>query len=174
MDTNELKALAKMLTYASDTLLAMLESEEPADETPAGVDWSKPIQTRAGGSAEVISRDRNLRQVKLCLPDGTCAVYDYDEKGLWTARGPHDLDIINVPEPPSLDLTKPVQTRGGCQVRILCTDAGIGSRKGGVVGILYEDDGHESVRTWLADGVHGREYGYGDTMDLVNVPAEQL
>lgn len=260
MDTNELKALAKMLEYVGDTLSAMLESdaEPPVAETPTGVDWSKPIQLRKdspttlssvvgyavdygkqyfvkiydNGTKTTYAYDSSGRRYPGIREDpmdiintpeppavekpavdwskpiqlrkgtpatlsrvcdygglgtqryrvtihntGSKTTYDYDSSGCWRPGiGDHQMDVVNVPEPPPFDLAKPVQTRDGRRVRILCMDSGV---RGGydesrpVVGILYGsvgDDTRESVHTWQNDGV----YGYGDTMDLVNVPTEQL
>lgn len=70
-----------------------------------------------------------------------------------------------------LDLTKPVQTREGDPVRIICTD-----RKGEypIVGLVLSDhgDGHEVVRAWPIDGQF-----YSKNMqhlDLINVPPKPV
>lgn len=66
--------------------------------------------------------------------------------------------------PGSLDLTKPVQTRDGLAVRILCTD---GPCKDYPVIGFAEADGR--AMQWAIDG---REMlnDHGDNLDLVNVP----
>lgn len=48
-----------------------------------------------------------------------------------------------------IDFTKPLRTRDGRKVRILCTD-----RKDGlsVVGLIEENNGHEDVAVWRRDG----------------------
>lgn len=67
----------------------------------------------------------------------------------------------------SIDFTKPIQTRDGRKVRILCTD-----RRGGlypVVGMVMDDRGIETTHCWTLSGalVVG-ESGFPN--DLVNVP----
>ena len=65
-----------------------------------------------------------------------------------------------------LDLTKPVQTRDGCPVRILATDL---RSEYPVVGIISRR-GYDEVETWTLDGnlVSSDEH----ELDLVNVPDE--
>jgi len=176
MDTNELKALAKMLTYASDTLSAMLESDaEPAEATvkpePPTVDWSKPIQTRGGLKVELNPRINIKDIVAITVFECGQAVNIFVSlNGEFAEDGePHEFDIINVPEPPPLDLTKPVQTRDGRRVRILCTDRKSGTDYS-VVGLLL-DEGIERARMWQPTGHYS---DYDNITDLVNVPAEQL
>lgn len=64
-----------------------------------------------------------------------------------------------------LDLTKPVQTRDGRQVRILCTDM-IGTFP--MVGLIKGHCGDEDVAMWTSDG----KYRLFDDCehDLMNVP----
>lgn len=63
-----------------------------------------------------------------------------------------------------IDFTKPVQTRDGKRVRILCTDA---TRTQPVIGTIYEDVSDE-IYTWSITGewmtTKGTKY------DLINVP----
>lgn len=67
----------------------------------------------------------------------------------------------------AVDLTKPVQTRSGCPVRILCTD-----RKGGdfpVAALLMTADGSESYQSYTAEGrVYTGEKS--SALDLINAP----
>lgn len=64
-----------------------------------------------------------------------------------------------------IDFNKPVQTKDGCKVRILCTD-----RKGTypVVGLILHSGGVESLDTWTASGKCLKTEGNEE--DLVNVP----
>lgn len=67
---------------------------------------------------------------------------------------------------PKLDLTRPVQTRDGRAVRILCTDA---KSPQSVIGLVADPDGKEHNTSWQANGL----WGYGDShssSDLINVP----
>lgn len=66
-----------------------------------------------------------------------------------------------------LDLTKPVQTRGGRKVRILATDAG---RNQPVIGLLAGDKYTESLESWGLDGRYRSDAKEESSMDLVNVP----
>jgi len=68
----------------------------------------------------------------------------------------------------NLDLTKPVQTRDGHPVRILCTD-----RKNvyPVVGLVTEY-GDEHVRSWPASGRFYADDPQG--LDLINVPPKPV
>ena len=67
-----------------------------------------------------------------------------------------------------LDLTKPVQTRDGRKVRVLCTD--MKSEHDTVVG-LVETGGIESTSTWQSDGRFFSNLGE-DRLDLINVPGQ--
>jgi hypothetical protein len=71
--------------------------------------------------------------------------------------------------PPKLDLTKPVTTRDGRAVRILCTD-----RKADdwtVVGLVTEVDGKETLYTFLSDGKYSK--AGTSRADLIN-PKKKL
>jgi len=65
---------------------------------------------------------------------------------------------------PKLDLSKPVQTKNGKRVRILCTN-----RKGGcpVVGLITNNDGNEEFSSW---DISGKWADIPSKIDLVNVP----
>lgn len=69
-----------------------------------------------------------------------------------------------------IDLTKPVQTRDGRKVRVLCTD-----RKGSsnsIVGLIVLEGGKEYVQTWEANGNFVTS---GDApADLINVPDKRV
>lgn len=69
-----------------------------------------------------------------------------------------------------VDLTKPVQTRGGKPVRILCTDRK--DRNLPVVALVMFPDGREDVIAFTSSGryVDDRE----TPMDLVNVPPKAV
>jgi hypothetical protein len=67
----------------------------------------------------------------------------------------------------SIDFSKPVQTRSGRAVRILCTD-----RSGGlypIVGLIEDGHGVEKTHCWTRKGcdVVGE---HGSDFDLINVP----
>lgn len=65
----------------------------------------------------------------------------------------------------SIDLTKPVHTRDGRKVRILCTD-----RRGGndpIVGLVTYSDGTEGTASWRSTGKYG---DVESELDLLNVP----
>ncbi len=67
-----------------------------------------------------------------------------------------------------LDLTKPVQTRDGCPVRILATDLRSDCP---VVGILSYPD-HDSTGMWALNGSYYPDDNGEFNLDLVNVPDE--
>ena len=46
--------------------------------------------------------------------------------------------------------SRKVVTRNGCPVRIICTDAKLGSTK--IVGLVMGDDGTECITTWTKEG----------------------
>ncbi len=71
------------------------------------------------------------------------------------------------PHPDKLDLNKPVQTRKGKTVRILCTD-----RKGlyPVLGLVTVAPDAEMAVSWALDGRYGETGEHTD--DLVNVPGK--
>lgn len=69
-----------------------------------------------------------------------------------------------------LDLTKPVQTRDGRPVRILCTDA---RREDCIIGLINEN-GKDQSYYWYPDGSHWHDpYGPRDC-DLINVPPPMI
>lgn len=68
----------------------------------------------------------------------------------------------------SLDVTKPVQTRGGLPARIVATDYR-GSQGFSIVALILHTHGGESIRILNSKGLH---YLNGTTdYDLVNVPS---
>ncbi len=74
-----------------------------------------------------------------------------------------------------LDLTKPVQTRDGRKVRILCTDRKHTNKEyGPVVGLITQKDGNETYQSWFLDGRlygdQGADRGRKTDQDLVNSP----
>lgn len=69
-----------------------------------------------------------------------------------------------------LDLNKPVQTRDGRPVRILCTNR---KSKYPIVGLVLKEDGSETTESWLADGGYHYPAGIGEN-DLVNVPPKPV
>lgn len=70
-----------------------------------------------------------------------------------------------------LDMTKPIKTRGGLPVRILCTDRKCGHSPFVIIALVTFNDGWERVHAYTKDGVfvHG---GEEHELDLVNVPEE--
>lgn len=71
----------------------------------------------------------------------------------------------------SVDWTKPVQTRGGKPVRVLCTDRKNDSGRY-VVG-LVQVAGQEYVRLWKMSGSAGERFTASDD-DVINVPEERV
>jgi len=70
------------------------------------------------------------------------------------------------PLAPPLDLTRPVQTRSGLPVRILCTDRKHEEFK--VVGLYLHSSGVEALELWTTDGTFS--FIADGSLDLVNVP----
>ena len=69
-----------------------------------------------------------------------------------------------------IDLTKPVQTRDGLKVRVLCTNM---KGRDTVAGVITDDDGTDMVDAWQADG----HYNIGPEearTDLINVPEKRV
>lgn len=70
----------------------------------------------------------------------------------------------------AIDFNKPVQTRDGRKVRILCRDRNSSQP---IVGLITSPlDGKEELHSWHEDGrrLHGPGfYGYNDA-DLINIP----
>ena len=70
----------------------------------------------------------------------------------------------------TLDLTKPVQTRDGRKVRILCTD--MDGEYDSIVGIVMNTNESEQCESWRPDGHY---YDTSETnSDLVNVPETRV
>lgn len=133
-------------------------------------DPTKPVQTRDGRKARILCTDadsaRSIVALVLC-DDKRERPFSYYPSG--SAETFRDLpgDLVNVPEPvpPAFDPTKPVQTRDGRKVRILCTD-----RRGRrpIVGLIEENDGAECLNTFNEDGRCGE--CSTPSNDLVNIP----
>jgi len=81
------------------------------------------------------------------------------------ASGESEVRYVDHPSVPAIDWTKPVRTKDGRAVRVLCTD---GPRTDyPVIGII---DGACEVLTWAITGVHS--IGYTADHDLENIPPE--
>lgn len=65
-----------------------------------------------------------------------------------------------------IDLTKPVQTRGGRKARIVSMDR---KHSDSIVGLVMKDDGTEEILCWSRDGTYLCDEISED--DLINVPA---
>ena len=65
-----------------------------------------------------------------------------------------------------IDCNKPVQTRDGRKVRILCTDM---KARDSVAGVITDTDGEDTVDAWQADG-HYNISTDASNSDLINVP----
>jgi hypothetical protein len=81
-------------------------------------------------------------------------------RGTWSLEDPHWEPVQDSVPPKQIDWTKPVQTRDGDPVRILCTD---GPEKWPVVGIVKG-----RVEHWRADGSFGGHFPAPE--DLMNAP----
>lgn len=68
-----------------------------------------------------------------------------------------------------IDFTKPVATKGGRKVRILCTDGP--NKYYPVIGLI---EGEDDVETWTLDGLYGIHDAEGVSLNLVNTPAIAL
>lgn len=71
-----------------------------------------------------------------------------------------------------LDLTKPVQTRDGQPVRIICTDRQ-NSEDFVVVGLVQTMFGEEATQTWRLDGSFSLRKSSEHSFDLINVPVKR-
>ena len=69
-----------------------------------------------------------------------------------------------------LDPTKPVQTRGGKPVRILCADRADSAYP--IVGLVMLESGYEEPEWWMPDG-SCYQNGSSDE-DLINVPEKHV
>ncbi len=70
----------------------------------------------------------------------------------------------------AIDFSKPVQTRDGRKVRILCVDR---KSSQSIVGLITSPvDGAEELHSWHEDGrrVHGAGWSGSNEADLINVP----
>ena len=72
----------------------------------------------------------------------------------------------------SLDLTKPVQTRNGQKVRILCTDAECANNDvpQPIVGLVAGE--FSGPKAWCADGSYFGDRSFS-RLDLINVPPQK-
>lgn len=72
-----------------------------------------------------------------------------------------------------LDLTKPVQTRDGRPVRILCTDARLGDYRR-VVGLIDNNGFNDVVCVWGQDGTVYSKKIDDAVCGLINVPPKPV
>ena len=70
-----------------------------------------------------------------------------------------------------IDFNKPVQTRDGRKVRILCTD--MDGEPDTVVGIVGDGPHNELVHSWKANG-HFMFDDVEEPLDLINVPETRV
>lgn len=68
-----------------------------------------------------------------------------------------------------LDLSRPVRTRDGRAVRILCTDRRQDGGLKPVVGLISTRCGEERICSWSSSG----RCGSGSLTDLINVPVKR-
>ena len=66
-----------------------------------------------------------------------------------------------------IDFTKPVQTRDGRPVRILCTDL-LGHQP--IAGAIKQSDHREDLATWTSSGHFHNDEGAFSYADLINAP----
>lgn len=71
--------------------------------------------------------------------------------------------------PVGVDFTKPVTTRDGRKVRILCTD--VAKTEYSVAGLTTHSDGSERINQWYSDGRYLRSTESGT--DLINPPVKK-
>lgn len=72
-----------------------------------------------------------------------------------------------------LDLNKPVQTRDGRPVRILCENGHFHGKQSPVVGLVRCKDGFDAIATWGKDGRRFDSIDSPHDSDLVNVPTKR-
>lgn len=125
------------------------------------IDFTKPLQTRDGRPATLISVRKATAEVRI---DGAHRFVYLDGSLSRFAEGP--LDLFNVPEP-VIDWSKPVETLDGRPVRLLCTDAGTVTPIIGLVPGTYETDDNP-VRFNTAGA------SVGGSLQLRNVKAKPL
>lgn len=68
----------------------------------------------------------------------------------------------------AVDWTKPVQTRDGRPIRVLCTDQQ--GAKYPVLGLVKRKEGKEDLEQWTLDGSFVADKGGPDEDDAINVP----
>lgn len=71
----------------------------------------------------------------------------------------------------TIDFNRPIQTRDGRPVRILCTDKSSYVNRS-VVGLVRKDDGEETVYCWNSHGTSFERESSHNDVDLINVPEE--
>ena len=76
---------------------------KPEPPEPAGVDWTKPIQTREGTAARFIGiLDSGMPYTRIVAVGGAGnerSIHVTETGRFWASDTPHDCDIINVPQP---------------------------------------------------------------------------
>lgn len=136
------------------------------------IDLTKPLQTRNGLPVRLTGIDPSgptPLQGVVIFGSGAENLTSWAIDGTanpWAEKSdqPDICDLVNA-EPDMLDLTKPVQTRDGRPVRLLCTDA---NSRFPVTGLVSQPQGNDVVGTWTVEGSYLDEPGE-DPLDLVNV-----
>lgn len=99
-------------------------------------------------------------------PGGDEAPADWDRTKPIMFRDGNLVGYTPLPEKPAFDPAKPVRTRDGRPVRIICTDR-LGSRP--LVGLITDDSGKEIVAYRQADGTST----VNTKGDFINVPVRE-
>ena len=107
------------------------------------------------------------------------SVYEdvYDESGMLTGRSTPMKENQRDREV-KFDPTKPVQTRNGYPVRVLCTDLKDYTNKGRTLAVAIQfsspSGDYEGLAVRYADGLSFHGAPYTHNLDLVNVPSIKL
>lgn len=143
------------------------------------LDVTKPVHTRSGREARIVCTDvldtiypilvliktENQRKEQFEYP------VRVTPEGRFAIGVDSDDDILNVPETPKLDLTKPVKTLDGHKARIIFTEA---KGKYPIIALVEysnEEDSWEEAKRYTRDGyfIANNEY---HRLNLRNVDDE--
>lgn len=140
-------------------------------------DYTKPFRQKNGRAAEFVCDglcEPYTIAAKAVTESGEITIRTYSRGGVHDPfRGNSEYDLINIPEPQEeamkLDFNRPITTRDGRNVRILCTDL---NGQYPIAAHVEESIGHWVLKAYPLDGQRPG-VNPGNALDLVNVPEKR-
>ena len=140
------------------------------------LDLTKPVRTRNGREARIVCTDvldKNYPILVLIKTESyNKEPFEYPVRvtleGKYAIGVNSDDDILNVPETPKLDLTKPVKTADGRKARIIFTEAKGEYPIVALVEVSDRDRIWEEAKRYTRDGFYITNNKY-HALNLINI-----